>query len=645
MTSGPAASRSPRAFLIGPAHEAAWPSRGSLADRAAALQLPPPEESPASRQQQQQQQLDACIAALTATTAIGPAIDTKQVDLCAGLGPPLCTVSCPIAALSVHIYGVEIWGGRAAPAPSAPFSLPSLAPEAAAVVMAVDGRHCQATNVLCPPTSSERRFPPLVDADSSREGMLGCAALPKIFCDRPRGRAPDSRDLCYAYTSQQAFSFWELASMEEELTEELPGGGSSSSLQVEEGPGTTSTALEVEEEIIVPTSTEGDDEDTVLPKSTSLEGEDDLKDSSFLPSSEWGTSESASVQGQSPSELSSPALGSSEDMSWSTPSSPSVSPSSCKRHRDRLQALEEEGDGTEEVEETHTDLSSISPQRTPGEQKKAKKKAVAKKGALSRSHYTVRAVVPAEKAELLSVAKAMHRENFGKNVKDLFHLEKEAALRSMETGLYIGWRCPEYLWDCFRVSDESKCFCGHLLKLHQVYVERRATVPCTVPDCKCQGYMFIPSRPEEVGEFWLRRRTGFDPAAWRAKCRCKHTHEEHVPTGARACGARGCSCSGFTSNFLCAACDRRWEEHETFFESEETRRKGGRPCGEAYLPFAEMPELRNAVLTGRTEDHSAYQALQQGPAYQALPAPSGSRALPLPPSGPRRLVEKDDKKA
>lgn len=64
--------------------------------------------------------------------------------------------------------------------------------------------------------------------------------------------------------------------------------------------------------------------------------------------------------------------------------------------------------------------------------------------------------------------------------------------------------------------------------------------------------------------------------------------------------------------------------------------------GEAYLPFAEMPELRDAVPTGRTEDSSAYQALQA----QGLAAPSGSRPLPLPPSGPpRRIVNKDDKKA
>ncbi|KAG8131376.1 hypothetical protein E2320_017955 [Naja naja] len=103
----------------------------------------------------------------------------------------------------------------------------------------------------------------------------------------------------------------------------------------------------------------------------------------------------------------------------------------------------------------------------------------------------------------------------------------------------------------------------------------------------------------------------------------------------------------FTSSFLCAACDRRWEEHETFFESEETRRRGGRPYGEAYLPFVELPELRGAVLTGSSEDPSASWALQ-GQACQALPtssSSSGSRALPLPPPGPRRFLQKDDKKA
>ncbi|XP_063149273.1 protein FAM221B [Candoia aspera] len=458
---------------------------------------------------------------------------------------------------------------------------------------------------------------------------------------------------------------------------------------------TSPTAGEVEEEIILPASTSlGSEEDTILPRSTSFEAED-LPETSLPPSSE-----SPDPPGPSPSDPSSAPPGSSSPAFSSPLASPSTSPLSWKASCHRLQQLlEEEEEGRGEQAGARAGLS-------PGgqaQQKKAKKKGPpAKKGAPSQSAgrpgplgqgsgppgsgdgtrpgdcwrgrrerwgrgvlaelllagrrgpvggqaplptgYTVRAIVPAEKEELVSVAKAMHHEKFAKNVKELFHLEKEAALKSIQTGLYIGWRCPEYLWDCFRVGDESRCFCGHLLKLHQVYVEKRATVPCTVADCRCQGFVFIPSCPEEVGEFWLRRRTGFDVAAWRAKCRCKHTHEDHMPIGARGCCVRGCSCVAFTSSFLCAACDRRWEEHETFFESEETRRKGGRPCGEAYLPFAELPELRNAVLKGHCEEPSASWALP-GQACQALPAPSGSRALPLPPPGPRRLVQKDDKKA
>ncbi|KAK9408695.1 hypothetical protein NXF25_007469 [Crotalus adamanteus] len=392
---------------------------------------------------------------------------------------------------------------------------------------------------------------------------------------------------------------------------------------------TSPTAREVEEELILPASTSlQSEEDTVFPHSTSLEGEDELPDISLPSSSEW-----PEPQGTSLSEPSSVPL----ESSPLTCSSLSLSPSplSWKEPSNGLPPQLEETEGRGE----HTGVQAM---LGPGDQTKAKKKGPPAKKAMP--SYAVRTIVPAEKEELVSVAKAMHREKFAKNTKELFHLEKEAALKSIQTGLYIGWRCPEYLWDCFRVGDKSKCFCGHLLKLHQVYVEKRATVPCTVPGCQCQGFLFVPSRPEEVGEFWLRRRTGFDVAAWRAKCRCTHTHEEHTPIGARRCCVRGCSCMAFASSFLCAACDRRWEEHETFFESEETRRRGGRPYGEAYLPFTELPELHGVVLTGRAEDPSASRALQ-GQACQALPTSSGSRALPLPPPGPRRFLQKDDKKA
>eukprot|EP00955_Chlamydomonas_euryale_P113298 366209-Chlamydomonas_euryale.AAC.3 len=36
-------------------------------------------------------------------------------------------------------------------------------------------------------------------------------------------------------------------------------------------------------------------------------------------------------------------------------------------------------------------------------------------------------------------------------------------------------------------------------------------------------------RPEEVGEWWLPRRKGFNVHTWRAKCRCGHAHDVHEP--------------------------------------------------------------------------------------------------------------------
>ncbi|XP_052571461.1 protein FAM221B isoform X3 [Peromyscus californicus insignis] len=201
-------------------------------------------------------------------------------------------------------------------------------------------------------------------------------------------------------------------------------------------------------------------------------------------------------------------------------------------------------------------------------------------------------------------------------------------------GLYIGWRCPHYLWDCFRIGDESKCFCGHLLKEHQIISD--LSVPCSVSQCRCLMFCFIPSRPEEVGEFWLKRRATFDPKAWRAQCRCKHTHEEHAATGAHPCRHRGCCCSCFESNFLCAACDRRWEEHETFFENEETRRRGGRPYGADYVPFAEMPALRDAILTNSDLEALQMQGVSGHPSShpRSLAPPGPSHLQPGPKSNP-----------
>uniref|UniRef100_A0A8D1R125 Family with sequence similarity 221 member B n=1 Tax=Sus scrofa TaxID=9823 RepID=A0A8D1R125_PIG len=272
-----------------------------------------------------------------------------------------------------------------------------------------------------------------------------------------------------------------------------------------------------------------------------------------------------------------------------------------------------------------TDRTTHKAQHEHQRGKKKRKKGV--------SRYAVHPVVPAQQAEPGEAVKAVHREKCGAQVNYLFQWEKDAALNAIQTGLYIGWRCPHYLWDCFRIGEESKCFCGHLLREHQIISD--ISVPCSVGQCRCLVFCFIPSRPEEVGEFWLKRRATFDPRAWRAQCRCKHSHEDHAATGSHSCRVRGCCCSCFESNFLCAACDRRWEEHETFFETEETRRRGGRPHGADHTPFAEMSTLREAISNNSDSEAPQKQAPSDHP--HSYPSPPGllPTVRPGPMSGPR----------
>ena len=80
---------------------------------------------------------------------------------------------------------------------------------------------------------------------------------------------------------------------------------------------------------------------------------------------------------------------------------------------------------------------------------------------------------------------------------------------------------------------------------------KSAMLPCKEGGCKCKGFTWIPSRPEEVGEFWFQRRRDFDQSMWRAKCRCKHSHEEHDPVGIHRCKAKGSNFPwGCTTHFV-----------------------------------------------------------------------------------------------
>ncbi|KAG2425408.1 hypothetical protein HYH02_015017 [Chlamydomonas schloesseri] len=173
--------------------------------------------------------------------------------------------------------------------------------------------------------------------------------------------------------------------------------------------------------------------------------------------------------------------------------------------------------------------------------------------------------------------------------------EEAAAQLAMQTGIYGVWRSAKG-GDCTRIGPKARCFCDHPFADH-FFVSPKSPYPIC-KSCNCRGFAFIPSRPEEIGEWWLPRRKGFNVHTWRAKCRCGHGHDEHDPHTRRC----RCGCPAFTSNFACLACDLKWEDHETVFETARERLVAGRPVGEDFRPLADDPALRDMVFP---EGHSA----------------------------------------
>lgn len=172
----------------------------------------------------------------------------------------------------------------------------------------------------------------------------------------------------------------------------------------------------------------------------------------------------------------------------------------------------------------------------------------------------------------------------------------------MQSGLYGIWRNTSSGSDfCGRVGAAARCFCGHDYGDHPWGKGRRQLKP-SCSKCPCRGFSYIPRRPEEVGEYWLPRRRGFDVAIWQAKCKCGHSHVDHDPNNF---GCRCCGCSDFHSAWECIACDGKWEDHETLWESEEERRLMHRPVGHAFMPLASTPAIQQMVLDDSTRGEGA----------------------------------------
>mgnify|MGYP002384626645 CR=1 FL=1 len=88
-----------------------------------------------------------------------------------------------------------------------------------------------------------------------------------------------------------------------------------------------------------------------------------------------------------------------------------------------------------------------------------------------------------------------------------------------------------------------------------------------------------------------------------------------------------CGCGNFISNFLCAACNSHWEQHETFIERGSEREQQNLPTGEFYVPFAELPDMQKVILTGSDAhmpspylDAAPQRSIQQGGNRRGRPA-------------------------
>lgn len=187
-----------------------------------------------------------------------------------------------------------------------------------------------------------------------------------------------------------------------------------------------------------------------------------------------------------------------------------------------------------------------------------------------------------------SIRKAVEQFGPAPGARVMMDMERAAAEAAVASGTYIVWRIPSSRNDCTRVAPNSRCFCGHIAREHSL---KPRAFPCGF--CTCRNFAFVPQRPEEVGEWWLPRRKGFDVRTWRAMCKCSHSHEDHDPNF-HSC--RMCGCSTFTSAFLCIACDRHWEEHETLVETEQERRAEGRKVGQEFMPLADTPDIQEIVF-------------------------------------------------
>ena len=116
--------------------------------------------------------------------------------------------------------------------------------------------------------------------------------------------------------------------------------------------------------------------------------------------------------------------------------------------------------------------------------------------------------------------------------KKLMQWEFRHAREAIESGIYVTLYNDYRKYECTRIGKFSRCFCNHLYGKHKLKVMKNGRFgknPCEEEGCKCENFLFMWRRPEEIGQNFLVRRKGFDVTQWRPLCRCKHPHAVHDP--------------------------------------------------------------------------------------------------------------------
>lgn len=182
-------------------------------------------------------------------------------------------------------------------------------------------------------------------------------------------------------------------------------------------------------------------------------------------------------------------------------------------------------------------------------------------------------------------------QQFGPSIgaRKMLEWEFKHAKEAIDSQIYVTYRSSDKE-SCMRIGSFSRCFCGHLFKVHNKQVGKKLVTNCK--DCDCKHFEFVPRRPEEVGQWWLVRRKGFDVTKWKALCKCKHDHTEHKPNEKKC---KKCSCFRFMADFCCVSCEKKQEEHQTIYETEEERKMLKLPVQVHFMPLVENRDILQSL--------------------------------------------------